>query len=260
MQKRSFNFAHETNATLSNNTKFKFAHSHALSLYHPKAIYSFIPKNGCTTLRASLATANGFIDDANAQINWIHNNSYTFSATLSELVTARYTFTILRCPFSRLVSMFLDKFVDKTPVAWTFYRSSNNRFDPDNITFSNFIHLLIEQPQLINADIHWKRQNDFLVYKNYDNYFDFNNFREIEKILKDKINLDLVDTRSITGHGREKYTELDHNNYSDIEASKLKLLKAEGQLPSVDSMFNEELKDKVKKIYEVDFSLRKSVI
>ena len=56
--------------------------------------------------------------------------------------------------------MNMADFVDATPVAWTFYRSSNNKYEPDQITFSNFIDLLIEQPSLINADIHWRKQSD----------------------------------------------------------------------------------------------------
>lgn len=259
--KRLFNFADETNVNLQQNTRFQFAQKHALSLYSSKAIYSFIPKNGCTTLRASLATENGFLEDINHQINWLHNNSYTFSASLKELITSHYTFTVLRCPYSRLISMFLDKFVDKTPVAWTFYRNSNNKYDLDDITFRNFIDLLLSQPNLINADIHWKKQSDFLIYKNYDDYFDFDNFNHIQTTLGDKINLELIDTRKITGHGRESYTHLNDMDYSEIPVSKLIQLKKNKNLPSINSMINaEDLKLKINNIYKIDFELRKRVI
>ncbi len=258
-QPRHFNFISNSNVALAQNPLFQFAQRHALSIYPSNTIYSFIPKNGCTTLRASLATANGFINDIEKQINWIHNNSYTFSANLKELSCADYTFTILRCPYERLVSLFLDKFVDKTPVAWTFYRSSNNKFELDDISFSDFINYLNQHPALLNAEIHWRKQSDFLIYKNYDDYFDFSDFQQIQTTLKRKINLDLVDTRHITNHGREKYQIITDTNHSKTSVITLKKLKQQGYLPALENMYTKELKQKVQRLYQADFSIRDQV-
>lgn len=258
-KKRHFNFINHSNVAIAQNPSFQFAQRHALSIYPSNSIYSFIPKNGCTTLRASLATANGFITDIEKQINWLHNNSYTFSGSLKELICADYTFTVLRCPYGRLVSLFLDKFVDKTPIAWTFYRSSNNKFEPDDLSFSDFINYLSQYPTILNAEIHWRKQSDFLLYEEYDDYFDFSDFKIIKTTLKKKINLELIDTRDITNHGREKYRVIKDGNYSTTSVIKLKQLKEQGSLPSLESMYSEELKKKVQQLYEQDFSIRKKV-
>ena len=92
------------------NTKHRFAQQHALNLYRKDALYSFIPKNACSTMRLSVAMANGFIKHKR-DYNWIHQNNGTFSAELRDLVRCQYAFVILRDPFSRLVSAYLDKIV-----------------------------------------------------------------------------------------------------------------------------------------------------
>src|SRR5690606_5133059 len=79
-------------------------------------IYSFIPKNACTTMRYSLALSSGCIR-GRQDFDWIHNNNWTFSASFRDLVSAESSFVILRCPFSRLASFFLDKVVDCRPPA-----------------------------------------------------------------------------------------------------------------------------------------------
>jgi hypothetical protein len=108
---RRLRYPKSSNVALARNAAHQFASRHALSIYGARAIYSFIPKNGCSTLRYTVARANGCIDGP-SDINWIHSNNLSFSATLRELLTAQYTFVVLRCPYSRLASVFLDKIVD----------------------------------------------------------------------------------------------------------------------------------------------------
>jgi hypothetical protein len=61
----------------------------------PAAIYSSIPKNACSTLRFSVALANGCVAEG-ADVNRIHENNETFKPTLAELVRANYAFVVLR--------------------------------------------------------------------------------------------------------------------------------------------------------------------
>ncbi len=256
---RLFNFSSNSNADIRNNPPFQFAQKHALCLYAQNAIYSFIPKNGCTTLRASLAVANGFIsgnDISNSNINWVHNNTYTFSASLEALICTKYRFTVLRCPYAKLVSLFLDKFVDKTPVAWNFYRQTSNIYDLNTITFTDFINHLHKYPHTINGDIHWRRQTDFLIYQDYDDYFDFSDFERITKTLENKLSLKIIDTRQITKHGKDQHEFISEKNYSTTSANELLNLKLSGKLPNNHSMLNDDLKTKIKAIYRADFDLR----
>jgi hypothetical protein len=113
---RLLRFARRNTAALSGNGAHQFALSHAMCIYQPAAIYSFIPKNACSTLRFSVALANGCVS-GESDVNWIHENNETFKPTLAELVRANYSFVVLRDPFRRVASCFLDKFVDKRPEA-----------------------------------------------------------------------------------------------------------------------------------------------
>ena len=45
------------------------------------------------------------------EIQWIHQNNHSLNASTSEALKAQYTFVMLRNPFKRLLSFFLDKLV-----------------------------------------------------------------------------------------------------------------------------------------------------
>ena len=142
---------------LSENEFYQFSLSHTLSIYPLNATYTFIPKNACSTLRYSIAVANGFLrhDD---DVNWIHANNGSFVASQKESACADYSFVVLRCPFRRLVSCFLDKFVrgnldfrDETGAVLDF-------------SFSDFL-TFIESQERSAMDHHWRNQTDFLHYQ-----------------------------------------------------------------------------------------------
>ena len=82
-------FAKAENVLLAENKRHQIARYHAWSLYHHDAIYTFIPKNACTTLRFSVAVDNGFLDHGSDPA-WLDNNNPTFSAAPGFSVTARY--------------------------------------------------------------------------------------------------------------------------------------------------------------------------
>ena len=81
MKKRVLKYASSNYEPLGKNKKHQFAAAHALNIYSSNTIYSFIPKNACTTMRLSLALENGCIQSIK-DFNWIHRNNATFSASL----------------------------------------------------------------------------------------------------------------------------------------------------------------------------------
>ena len=94
------------------NKLHNWSSNYVLSIYSINSVYTFIPKNACSTLRFSVAIANGFIKDLK-DIQWIHNNNGTFKSTQREVSLQDYTFVVLRCPYTRIASCFLDKIVDE---------------------------------------------------------------------------------------------------------------------------------------------------
>jgi hypothetical protein len=254
---RFFRYSQSTHNNLDHNPKHKFAQIHSLNIYRSDAIYTFIPKNGCSTLRTSIAYANGCIE-SEKDFAWIHDNNRTFIASLSELVKAKYTFVILRCPFSRLASVYLDKFVGQTLAIKHFVDLSDEEVIPENISFSSFIKGL-KNPKVKNGNFHWRPQIDFLVYKDYDDYFVLEEFSKAQKILKEKIGFKILDTRTLTKHGTDGYNLVDDDIYSEASLIELIQMKANNIIPSHKALFNDELVEIVQELYRDDIQLYKSL-
>ena len=105
---------------VAENRPHEFAMRHAFAVYESHAIFTFVPKNASTTMRYSIARNNRFIDET-TDVDWHHSNNLTFCASQEFAVTADYAFVILRCPFRRLASAFLDKVVTANNVVRSLY-------------------------------------------------------------------------------------------------------------------------------------------
>jgi len=90
---------------LKANEHYDFSVDHLLFIYSLEAVYSFIPKNACTSFRFSIAVSNGFLKEI-SDLHWIHENNDSFQPSKKETATAKYTFIVLRCPFTRVASCF----------------------------------------------------------------------------------------------------------------------------------------------------------
>lgn len=250
---RILNHAARTYDALSKNATHNFAASHALSLYAADAVYSFIPKNACSTLRLSLALANGCISSTE-DFNWIHQNNRTFQTSLSALVTASYTFTILRCPYARLASVYLDKIVNRDLSAWNLYRLMKRTIPVEEFTFNRFITLLAED-RVRRGDIHWRPQVDFLVYKRYDDYFCLEQFSTAVKTLKEKIDFTVVDARPFTLHGISNLALIDEGDFSNTAPDEIRALKAAGKCPAPRRLYTKVLTGVVSQHYKEDIDM-----
>ena len=241
------------------NSQFDFSRKHALCLFRSNAIYTFIPKNACSTLRLSLAVENGVIKTPD-DFGWIHSNNGTFSAELADLIRADYTFVVLRCPYKRLASTYLDKIVGRTGTAWQLKAALRHSINLDEFTFSDFVQAL-KSEKTRKSDIHWREQVDFLVYEEYDDYFCLENFEYAVSRLKEKIDFNIIDARSFTKHGTDRYKILDENeDFSTTNPIDLLfLLKKDGHCPHPKSLYNQELREIVKDCYGEDIKLYSSL-
>lgn len=235
---------------LAQNQAHKLAQQHALVHYGSKAVFSFIPKNACTSLRTSLAVANGTIS-CEDDWTWIHQNNHTFSATLSELATASKTAIILRCPYKRLVSAFLDKIVSRHNLFWLLHRRAHDKIDPDRFTFRDFVDW-IGKPGFLRADIHWRPQIDFFVYRSYDRVFGLHQLDEFAGFFESITGYPYIDARPFSGHTTSAYDELPGALHADTPLSVLTWEKSKGRLPKPNALFDEQLQLKVAMIYKQD--------
>lgn len=257
MKNRQLHYSAASYQFLAKNSQHQFAQAHALRIYRSNSIYSFIPKNACSTLRVSLAMANGCISNV-SDFNWIHQNNDTFRADLAALIQAEYTFVILRCPFARLASAYLDKIVDTTSVTWELHDAVQRTFENEELSFRRFVNT-ITQPKILPSNIHWRPQVDFLVYKEYDDYFNLETFASAQNTIATKAQLPIVDARKLTRHGIDRFELLDDDNYADVLPDAIRTLKKVGKAPKPASMYDDELIAKVSKTFKKDLALYKSL-
>lgn len=233
---------------VNQNKMHAFSSSHTLSIYPIGAVYTFIPKNACSSLRYSIAVANGFLDGVE-DVKWIHKNNQTFVSTQREICIANYTFVVLRCPFTRIASSFLNILVDKT---FNVNDAAGNRID---INFHDFL-MVIKSQQRSEMNQHWRNQSDFLHYERYDEYFSLESFPNAIKSLGNH-GLNVYDTRTKLKHDLSALERID-GDFSKLKTDELKKMKDEGCLPNYKSMFGDKEIELINEMYKDDINLYKS--
>ena len=253
MPNRQFRYASATNQPLRANGQHAFAQDHAMCLYRRDAVYTMIPKNGCTTMRLSLAIDNGCLSRPD-QIHWIHANNDAFRPGLRELQVAAYTFVVLRCPFTRLVSAFVDKIVSIKREAWNLHDALGRSRNIEEMSFAEFVGLL-QRPGILAFDIHWRPQVDFLVYEAYDDYFALERFAAATARLTAHLGLPVHDARSLSRHGISHLQLQTDGNWAQAPAHEIRQMKREGRAPAYSAMYTPELVEQVRSIYGQDLAL-----
>jgi len=234
---------------ISKNDLFAFSSTYALSIYPIDAIYTFIPKNACSTLRYSIAVANGFLEDID-DIGWIHSNNKTFISTQREIALAKYTFVVLRCPYTRVASCFLDVIAYRK-----FIKVNDSKGERLSVNFNEFL-LIIKSQIRSDRNIHWRNQSDFLHYQKYDDYFALESFSKSIDSLNDH-GFQVHDTRAALKNDISNLKKV-NGDFSKIKDVDLKKMKNEGIVPSYKSMFSNAEIELVKEIYIDDINLYKS--
>ena len=249
---RQLRFSRSSNLALAHNRAHQFAARHALCHYTSNSIYTFIPKNGCSTLRLSLAISNGCIPDAGYH-PWIHSNNGTFSATLRDLVTAQFSFVVLRDPLNRLSSVYLDKIVNREPQFWDFQDSSARAFQPEEVTFRAFAQTVCTK--LLTSNVHWRPQGHFLVYDDYDLWVPLERFEDFVSEIEERTGFAITDARPYTLHGSDRFNLVENGCFADARPADIRQMNREGQTPSHRAMFDSDLRRIVSKAYSADIEL-----
>ncbi len=242
--------------SLIENKRHELAKSNTLVHLKSNSICTWIPKVACSTIRYSIALDNGAISGLN-DFSWIHQNNTTFAANNKELLKSSYSFIILRNPFKKLLSFYLDKICsDRSTKEDQSYAVAKSIFNTNsNTTFEEFVSTIYENPSLISKDIHTRRQCDFLIYENYDDYFKFEDFQDIKEKLREKIGLELIDTR-VSGSIRTtfKMKNINEFNHKTTVSEANTLLNMEKK-PLAINMYTPEMIAKIGTIYFTDILL-----
>ena len=250
---RQFRCARSVHERLAVNAKHRFAIEHAMRIFQSDALYTFIPKNACSTLRFSIAVANGFIREADSP-HWIHQNNQSFLHDTASAARSPYAFVILRCPFARLASGYLNVIAGLTPPAWDFHAATNRLFKPQDVSFRIFLRLLRDRHQL-RGNEHWRPQVDFLLFETYDDCFRLEDVPAMQSRLEARIGLRLLDTRAALGHDTARLEDVEDKSAPDFTALECLNLAASGHKPSILSLFDDECRHLCLKLYADDFAL-----
>lgn len=254
INRREFLYANAQTVPLLQNTHHNFALGQTMRVFSSSACFSWIPKNACSTMRFSIAKANGCVSDL-SDINWIHPNNKSFNATTETAFMSDYTFVILRCPYQRLFSAFMDKFVNMDIQAWLLSNSRNRSFHPHNLTFRTLLAELRKIPPR-GYDIHLRMQSHFLLFKQYDDYFRFEDFNQMAQIVEAKAGLKIIDTRDVLQHDTTSLRlATDFESPMDISAAALLEQRRKGVIPDPRTMFDAQIAREVKAMYADDFDL-----
>ena len=238
-----------------------FAKAHTLIHLKSNSICTWIPKNACSSLRYTFALENGAINGPE-DIDWIHQNNATFSASNIQLLNADYTFVILRNPFKRLLSFFLDKLCHTYETKWdqSCIRAQKSFPLTPQSSFEDFVNYLWDNPTSINNDHHTKSQCDFLVYERYDDYLAFEKINISAQAIQKNAKIELKDSRQYnliyTTKGTTESTK--YSSSSTIE--QIQALAKEGLKPNPRYMYSDALIKKIATLYLGDVLLYCSCI
>ncbi len=249
MPPRPLRYATARPVALERNIPHQTAAAHALVHYGSGAVYSFIPKNACTTLRLSLAVANGCVTDLE-DWTWIHPNNGTFQADLRDLARAPFTFAVLRCPHARLASVFLDKILSRSPEYWQLFRAEGDRLDHDALTFRDFVSLVL-QPGRLRSNIHWRPQVDFLVYQDYDAWLSVEQFAAAVPQIETQA-FAVIDARPLSRHGTDQVRLITEGCFADTPCHELARMRRGGDLPAHAALYDKQLAIRVARAYAED--------
>lgn len=128
-------------------------------------VYCYIAKNACSTLKyhflKNLPEVGGVLPDEEINLK-LHEliKRYSISRIPLETFDDKYVFAIVRHPFHRIVSAFLDKFVRSSEVpryARTLMRYAGVGNDPTAWTFADFVKAIVSSP-IETLNEHWMPQ------------------------------------------------------------------------------------------------------
>ena len=240
---------------LCNDSRHQLALNFTLYNKSSNIMCTFIPKNGCTNLRYSFAMANGLID-SKEEFDWIHSNNTTMMASHEAIIAASLNFIILRCPFARLASYFIDKLISSTEnIGDKSYDLALGLFSTESgeLTFEKFVDSLWNKPDLIHKDLHIKHQSDFLVMQDYDYWFDVTQFDNLRMLLKEECNFELLDTRKLTSHTSSGLKKADNMYFGDVAIRDLAHLKRDqNSVPNFQRLYNKSSIEKIALLYLSD--------
>jgi hypothetical protein len=148
---------------------YKYARQGNIAMHQYNAIYIFIPKVACSSIKLAIADLIGVPSpDQNNKLAFPHKRNYPYVKRneVCDKYESYFRFAFVRNPWDRVLSCYQNKIVGvregkfgeiKLPV---FMERDSNRFSLD-MSFEEFVEVLMDIPDL-KADGHYRSQHTFL--------------------------------------------------------------------------------------------------
>lgn len=233
-------------------------------------IYVPVPKAACSSIKMMIFLLSCHEKDSDYRNEVLNKPRLLHYSALQPFLLSNYShsmaqqlindpsyfkFTIVRNPFSRLVSAYLSKLVRNqdlaitNPIVKTVYQQQN--LEPDylkGISFRQFIHYVCNsEDQALNE--HWRPQYRILGDINLDFIGRFERLKQELNFLQNKLNL----PSELPQINRTSYRPCQtQENYADYDAITLRKL---ANFPHSKSFYDQDLIDLVQKRYSVDLEI-----
>ncbi|XP_006013911.1 carbohydrate sulfotransferase 14 [Latimeria chalumnae] len=131
-----------------------------------KFLYCYVPKVACSNWKRVLKVLNGSLENVNVQVKMDHKNNLVFLADLKpqeirHRLTHYFKFLFVREPMERLLSAYRNKFGEIEAYQKKYgieivkrYRSKVGSSKGDDVTFSEFLHYLVDE-DVEKMNEHW---------------------------------------------------------------------------------------------------------
>ena len=215
-----------------------------------KILFCPINKVACSTLKSAMWAATN-VPLTHAPCNWhgfirrqLGLHRYDVRRANKILRSSEYfKFTFVRNPWSRLVSGFVNKFVDqlKPPGLHIINKLG---VSSDSIRFRDFVYFL-QSKDTSTFNRHWRPQADFLANTSFDFIGKFEHLQEDYSLVARRLNLN----PRLEHRNRTKYALGNTECVADISAEKLNDLLS---FPTYQFFYTPELIEIVGRIYADD--------
>jgi len=137
--------------------------------------------------------------------------------------------------------------------SWNLYNMTRRKHHPHDISFNDFVNLVASQTPAAR-DLHWRSQVDFLLFKEYDEYYCLENFATVQSRLLDA-GFTIYDSRRYLQHDTASIKNQKIQNADQLSAFDLLKMKREGHLPDMSSLFTSDIYQNVCEIFKDDINL-----
>ncbi len=233
-----------------------------------KTIYCSIPKNACTLFKTMLVNHSDLETEFKVSQQNIHvflsqkTATASADALLERLDSPEYyKFTVLRNPFHRIVSGYLDKFA-KHPVPESFAQAVVKSVQTSlglaldiekSITFRQFVDYLVSTPDDQLND-HWRPQHNFMAAVKFDLIGQFEKLDEVIASLENALGVQVQ--RNVSKHATKYKQFSERADFCDWYPLELRALDG---MPQAHQLFSKDLKIKIQLRYQQDIALYEKV-